>query len=61
MEIIVGYDFKKKGYTLNELRREFRETFDKLHDTTEKIVKDDPTHLIVMIKGEIILGWAIWH
>ena len=61
MEIIVGYDFKKKGYTLNELRREFRENFDDLYDTEEEIVKDDPSHLIVMSEDKIILGWAIWH
>ena len=61
MEIIVGYDFKKYGYTLNELRKEFRETLDDLYDTEEEIVKDDPSHLIVMIEDELILGWAIWH
>ena len=61
MEIIVGYDFKKNGYTLNELRKEFRETFDDLYNTEEEIVKDDPSHLIVMIEDELILGWVIWH
>jgi GNAT superfamily N-acetyltransferase len=61
MEIVVGYDFKKNGYTLNELRKEFRETFEDLYDTEEEIVKDDPSHLIVMLEDELILGWAIWH
>ena len=61
VEIIVGYDFKKNGYTLNEIRKEFRETYDDLYDAEEEIVKDDPSHLIVMIEDETILGWAIWH
>jgi len=61
MEIIVGYDFKKNGYTLNELRKKFRETYEDMYDTEEKIVNNDPSHLIVMIEDEIILGWAIWH
>jgi GNAT superfamily N-acetyltransferase len=61
MEIIVGYDFKKNGYTLDELREEFRETYDDLYDTEEEIVSDDPSHLIVMVEDKLIIGWAIWH
>ena len=61
MEIIVGYDFKKNGYTLNELRKEFRENYDDLYDTEEEIVKDNHSHLIVMIEDKMIIGWAIWH
>ena len=61
MEIIVGYDFKKNGYTLNELRKEFIAQSGEIDETEEEIVKDDPSHLIVMIEDKLILGWAIWH
>ena len=61
MEIIVGYDFKKNGYTLDELRKEFIAEFNELYNTEEEIVEHDPSHLIVMIEENMILGWAIWH
>jgi len=61
MEFIVGYDFKKNGYTLDDLRKEFSVNFDDSFNTEEEIVKDDPSHLIIMIEDKMILGWAIWH
>ena len=61
MEFIAGYDFKKNGYTIDELRKEIITEFDNLDETEEEIVKDDPSHIIVMIEDKMILGWAIWH
>ena len=61
MEFIAGYDFKKNGYTLDELRKEYIAEFGKLDETEEDIVESDPSHLIVMIENKMILGWAIWH
>ena len=61
MEFIAGYDYKKNGYTIDELRKEIITEFDKLDETEEEIVKNDPSHLIVMIEDKKILGWAIWH
>ena len=61
MEFIVGYDFRKYGYTLDQLRDEIIPEFDELDSTEEDIVESDPSHLIAMIKDNKVLGWAIWH
>lgn len=61
MEFIVGYDFKKSGYTYNELRNEYVEEFGNLGEDDEEFLKEDPSHLIVMLEDKKILGWAIWH
>jgi len=61
MDFIVGYNFRKNGLTLDELREEIISEFDELYSTEEEIVKSDPTHLIAMVEDKKILGWAIWH
>lgn len=61
MEVIVGYDYKKNGYTFNELRKEYIEEVGNLGEEDEELIKDDPSHLIVMLEDYKILGWAIWH
>ena len=61
MKFIVGYDFRKYGYTLDELREEILPEFDELDSTEEAIIESDPSHLIAMIKDNQVLGWAIWH
>jgi len=61
MEFIIGYDYKENGYTLDQLRSESIAQFGEVDETEEEIVKNDPSHLIVMIEDKIILGWTIWH
>jgi len=61
MEFIAGYDYKKNGYTFNELRKEYIEEVGNFGEDDEKFLKDDPSHLIVMLEEKNILGWAIWH
>jgi GNAT superfamily N-acetyltransferase len=54
MEFVVGGDLKV-------LKRYFKETMGDLDDTAEKIITQDPSHLILWKEGEQILGHAIWH
>lgn len=61
MEFVVGYDLKKNGYSMNEFREEFISEFEYFDETEEEIVKSDPSHLIAMIEGDQVFGWAIWH
>ncbi len=61
MEFVVGYDYRKHGYTMKEFREDILPEFDEYYDTEEEIVNSDPSHLIAMIKDKKVLGWAIWH
>ena len=61
MEFIVGYNYKNKNQTLDEIRKEILPEFDELDNTEEQIVDRDPSHLIVMFENNQIIGWAIWH
>jgi len=54
MELVVGGD-------LRVLKRYYKETMGELDDTAEKIITQDPSHLILWKGGEQILGHAIWH
>ncbi|MHA1931986.1 MAG: GNAT family N-acetyltransferase [Promethearchaeota archaeon] len=61
MDFIIGYEFQKFGYTLDEFRKEFINVSNILDTAEERIIKDDPSHLIAFIENQEILGWAIWH
>ena len=61
MEFIVGYDYKKNDISFSELRKEYIEEVDNIGEEDEENLKDDPSHLIVMLEKKEIIGWAIWH
>ncbi|MFW9820862.1 MAG: GNAT family N-acetyltransferase [Candidatus Thorarchaeota archaeon] len=61
MEFVVGYDYRKHGYIMKEIREEILPEFDEYYNTEEEIVNSDPSHLIAMIEDNEVLGWAIWH
>lgn len=61
MEFIVGFNLEKFGISLIELRNELLQNIAIFDDAEEMIVKEDPSHLIVWIENQELIGWAIWH
>lgn len=61
MEFIVGFNLEKFGISLTELRNKLLENIEVFDDAEEMIVKKDPSHLIVWIENQELIGWAIWH
>ena len=61
MEFLIGYDYKKDGYTFSELRKEYIDEFGNSGEDDEEFLKEDPSRLIVMLEDKKIIGWAIWH
>ncbi|MFX0077124.1 MAG: GNAT family N-acetyltransferase [Candidatus Hermodarchaeota archaeon] len=61
IEFVVGYDYKKNGYSMDEFREEFISEYGYSDEIDEETVNDNPSHLIAMIEDDQVIGWAIWH
>ncbi|MHA1933888.1 MAG: GNAT family N-acetyltransferase [Candidatus Thorarchaeota archaeon] len=70
LTFVIGYDFEEfRNYykTLKSLHDYYKELaipdviYGDLGPTGEAHIKKDPTHLIIWMENEVIVGHAVWH
>jgi GNAT superfamily N-acetyltransferase len=70
MEFVVGYDwetYKRYYVSLNDLHAYYQKldlddvNYGDVRSSEERIIKADPSHLIVWLDGDEVVGHVVWH